>query len=63
MVLQGVIESKEAKGFLVNFGLKDKTKGFLPFGDDVNHLQIGSLVQVIVKTVMASSKIAKCELL
>ena len=38
MVLQGVIESKEAKGFLVNLGLKDKTKGFLHFSDDVNHL-------------------------
>lgn len=30
MLLQGKIESKEAKGFLVNFGLKDKAKGFLP---------------------------------
>ena len=34
MLLQGIVESKEAKGFLVNFGLKDKTKGFLPFNKE-----------------------------
>ncbi len=47
----------------MNLGLKDKTKGFLPFGDDINHLMPGTLVQIIIKTVMASSKIAKCEII
>jgi len=42
--------------------LKDKTKGFLPFDDFSAHIQIGSLVQVVIKKVMSSSKIIKCEL-
>jgi len=63
MILQGEIESKEAKGFLVNFGLKDKTKGFLPFTDDSSHLLPGSVVQVFVKSVLSSSKVVKCELM
>jgi hypothetical protein len=33
MVLQGEVVSKEAKGFLINFGLKDKSKGFLSLND------------------------------
>lgn len=33
MVLQGRIETKEAKGYIVDFGLKDGTKGFLKFGE------------------------------
>jgi hypothetical protein len=31
MTLQGELVAKEAKGFLVNFGLKDRAQGFLPF--------------------------------
>jgi ribosomal protein S1 len=41
MVLQGEVESKEAKGFLVNFGLKDKSKGFISFSDSNSHLAVG----------------------
>ena len=63
MLLQGLIESKEAKGFLINFGLKDKTKGFLPFTTESSVLMIGSVVQVLVKSVMASSKVVKCEMI
>ena len=62
MTLQGELISKEAKGFLINFGLKDKSQGFLPFDSQTEHLQIGKIVQVAVKQVMASSKIIKCEL-
>jgi hypothetical protein len=62
MILQGEIISKEAKGFLVNFGLKDKSQGFLPFDAQTEHLSIGKYVQVVVKSVIASSKIIKCEL-
>ena len=29
MIIQGKVESKEAKGYLINFGLRDKAKGFL----------------------------------
>lgn len=38
MVLQGELSSKEAKGFLINFGLKDKSQGFLPFDPSTEHL-------------------------
>ena len=31
MILQGVIESKEAKGYIVDIGLKDKAKAFVKF--------------------------------
>jgi len=31
MVLQGLIESKESKGFIIDLGLKDKSKGFVKF--------------------------------
>lgn len=37
MVLQGVIESKEAKGYLINFGLKDKAKGFCIYKQGNKH--------------------------
>lgn len=33
MVLQGIVESKEAKGYVVNLGLKDGSKGFLKSAD------------------------------
>ena len=62
MLLQGDLISKEAKGFLINFGLRDKTQGFLPFDSNTEHLSIGQLVQVIVKNVISGSKIIKCEL-
>jgi hypothetical protein len=29
MVLSAKVESKEAKGYMIDFGFKDKTKGFL----------------------------------
>jgi hypothetical protein len=38
MFLQGELVAKEAKGFLMNFGLKDKTQGFLPFDASTEHL-------------------------
>ena len=62
MLLQGYIVSKEAKGFLVNFGLKDKSQGFLPLDLNSEHMQVGQIVQCLVTSVMASSKIIKCEL-
>lgn len=65
MVLQGMIESKEAKGFILNLGFKDKTKGFLKYSDLASEkvLKKGHLVQVIVKSVIQASKVVKCELL
>jgi hypothetical protein len=33
MSLQAKIESKEAKGYIIDLGLKDQTKGFLKFND------------------------------
>ena len=61
MILQGQIVSKEAKGYLVNFGLKDKAKGFLSSEQDAQY-QIGQLVHVVVTDVLASSKIIKCQI-
>lgn len=63
MLLQGIIESKEAKGFLIDFGLKDKTKGFLPFTKESEKFSIGQITHVLIKSVMAGSKVAKCELI
>lgn len=63
MTLQGELVSKEAKGFLVNFGLKDKSQGFLPFDSATEHLMLGQILHVVVKQVMASSKIIKCEII
>jgi hypothetical protein len=46
MVLQGVIEAKEAKGFIVNLGFKDRTKGFLKYSDQASEkvLKKGHLI-------------------
>jgi hypothetical protein len=65
MVLQGVIEAKEAKGFIVNLGFKDRTKGFLKYSDQASEkvLKKGHLIQVIVKSVIQASKVVKCELI
>lgn len=41
MVLQGEVMTKEAKGFLVKFGLKDKAMGFIPSEESSQHLVIG----------------------
>ena len=62
MLLQGVIESAEAKGFMVDIGLKDKAKGFIRFGkthdqESIDSL-IGSLAQVVV--LGKTSKLIKC---
>lgn len=62
MVLQAQVDSKEAKGYLLNFGFKDQTRGFLKFNESDQFRQ-GELVTVVVKSVMASSKVIKCELL
>lgn len=47
---------------MINLGLKDKSQGFLSIDQNTEHLQIGQLVQVIVKNVMGSSKIIKVEM-
>ena len=48
MVLQGTVESKELKGYIINLGFKDSAKGFVKFEDAPEKLKSGSLVQVIV---------------
>ena len=63
MVLSAKVESKEAKGYLLNFEFRDRSKGFLKFGDNTENLKIGQTVTVVVKSVVASSKVIKCELL
>jgi hypothetical protein len=50
MVLQAVVESVESKGYTLNFGFKDQTKGFMKFSDssDSKSLKKGTLIHVIV---------------
>ena len=31
MILQGIVESKESKGYMIHLGLKDKTRAFVKF--------------------------------
>lgn len=65
MVLQGTIESKEAKGYMIDLGLKDKSKGFVKFekGQDAESesLANGSLVHVSIKS--KTSKVIRCTFL
>lgn len=57
MTLQGEIESREEKGFLVNFGFRDHSKGFLKFDDNNKKCQKGQRVSVLVKSCITSSKV------
>ena len=50
MLLQGIIESKELKGYIVNLGFKDQSKGFVPFDTSSKKLAVGSLVHLVVKS-------------
>ena len=62
MVLQGFVESKESKGYIVDLGLKDKAKAFVKLAKDAEEqLVIGALVQVVVQG--KTSKVIKCSLL
>lgn len=66
MLLMAKIESKEAKGFVLHFGMRDGTKGFLKFedcGSDHSRIKEGQLVPVLTKKVISSSKVVKCQLL
>lgn len=54
MILQGIVESKEAKGFLINLGLKGKARGFVSFsGTGAEDITVGQLVLIAVKAVTA----------
>ena len=65
MVLQAHVESKEAKGYILDLGFRDKAKGFLKFSDEVpaKSLKTGHIVHIVVKSVMKGSKVVKCELI
>jgi len=64
MVFTATVESKEAKGFILNLGFRDQTKGFMKFSPEANErlLKAGSIT-VLVTSVISASKIVKCELL
>jgi len=62
MVLQATIEAKEAKGYTLNLGFRDGTKGFLKV-DKSREFKKGQLVTVTVRKVITASKVAKCEIL
>ena len=61
MVLQGYIESKETKGFMIDLGLKDKSKGFIKFPkpETDKEKEVGALVQVVVQS--KTSKVIRCQ--
>ena len=64
MVMQGVIESKESKGYIIDLGLKDKAKGFAKFVKNPtasDEKEVGDLVHVRVFS--KTSKVIKCALL
>ena len=68
MVLQGTVESKEAKGYIIDLGFKDGSKGFLKVAKDEDgekakkrSLRTGQIVQVVAKNVIETSKVIKCE--
>lgn len=64
MVLPALVESRETKGYIVDFGFKDRSKGFLKVAENSDSAQIvGKRVYVVVKNVITSSKVIKCELL
>ena len=65
MVLQARVESKEAKGYILDLGFRDKSKGFLKFSDEASAKSMikGHIVHVLVKSVMKGSKVIKCELI
>lgn len=62
MQLQGIVESKEGKGYIIDLCLKDQTKAFLNFKDfKGKELQEGEAVTIILKGSMSKSqKIIKC---
>lgn len=64
MVLQGVIESKETKGYMIDLGLKDKAKAFVKFDKTASaseEKEVGDLVHVIVQR--KTSKVVRCAFL
>jgi hypothetical protein len=59
MVLQGLVESKESKGFIIDLGLKDKSKGFVKFPKtEEAEKEVGAHVQIIVLS--KTSKVIRC---
>ena len=61
MLLQGTVESKELKGYIINLGFKDQGKGFVKFDDAPGKLAVGGIVQVLVQS--QTSKVIRCEVL
>lgn len=63
MFLQGIIENVEEKGYFINLGFKDGSKGFLKFGPSESHMsseyEKGDLIMVQVKS--STGKIIKTE--
>ena len=62
MLLQGTVESIEAKGYMLDLGLKDEAKAFVKFDKNSSEgkLAEGTLVKVIVQG--KTSKLVKCSL-
>lgn len=65
MILQGQVESKESKGYMIDLGLKDKAKAFVKFEKAetaaADEKQVGDLVHVIVQR--KTSKLIRCAFL
>ena len=61
MMLQGKVESLETKGYMIEIGLKDKSKAFVKYNTAAAKLAEGSLVHVVVQG--KTSKLIKCKLL
>ena len=65
MVLQGVVQSKETKGYMVDLGLKDKALAFVKYDkvrpESKDDHEVGDLVHVIVQS--KTSKVIRCAFL
>ena len=61
MFLQGLVQSVESKGYMINFGFKDQSTGFVKFAENDKKgykYAVGSLMQVFVES--KTSKVLKC---
>ena len=63
MFLQAEVQSREAKGYILDLGFKDGASGFLKFPDGISEQdkhEVGERVHVIVQS-STSKKVIKCE--
>jgi hypothetical protein len=64
MLFQALVQSREAKGYMLDLGFKDKAAGFVKFStenEEMNGFEAGELIQVLTSS-SANKNIVKCEM-